>query len=108
MRVPLMPSFTTSRLTGLAVATLAAALAAGSCGGDRPTAPDPLQAPATAAQAEGNVTARKADDGNSPPNVIFKTDPAANDDGVIMGGSSIDVKFNLCASSDPDPGDTLR
>jgi hypothetical protein len=94
-----------SRLPLLA-SVLVAVLAAGSCHSERPAAPDiPSTAPA-GAQANAHATAQSG--GNQPPTAVFKTTPLANDESVITGGSSLEVTFNLCLSSDPDEGDELR
>jgi hypothetical protein len=100
MRVP--RTLSVSLLTSV----FAAALFAGSCQGERPVAPDmPSAAPAG---REGTAHASAQNGGNQPPTAVFKTTPLANDESVIVGGSSLDVTFNLCQSSDPDEGDALK
>lgn len=42
------------------------------------------------------------------PTGVFKTKPAANALGEINGYFPLTVTFNLCRSTDPDPGDQLR
>ena len=69
-------------------------------------------APALPSQADEPVgTARAAaggEGGNTAPAAVFRTRPAADEAGVIAGGSSFEVTFNLCQTTDPDPGDELR
>jgi len=88
----------------LLASVLGAAFFAGSCQGERPVAPDMP----SAAPAEANAHATSQNGGNQPPTAVFKTTPLANDESVILGGSSLDVTFNLCQSSDPDPDDELK
>src|SRR2546422_3143897 len=89
----------------LVVSAVAAALGAGSCGSERPLAPTAASMPA----AQGaDSTARAKSEGNSPPTAVFKTTPLAGPGNVIAGGSSFDVTYNLCQSSDPDPDDELK
>jgi LSD1 subclass zinc finger protein len=45
---------------------------------------------------------------NLPPAAVYKTNPPADDRGRIAGTSPLAVTFNLCQSSDPDPGDELK
>jgi len=88
------------------IAVLATAFYSGSCQREHPATPD---VPAAAsAVGEGTAHATGQTDGNQPPTAVFKTTPPANDESVIMGGRSLTVTFNLCQSSDPDPGDELR
>lgn len=90
----------------LLASVLAVAFSSGSCQRDVPTKPD---VPAVASAAgEGTAHATGETGGNQPPTAVFKTTPPANDESVIVGGHSLDVTFNLCQSSDPDPGDELR
>jgi hypothetical protein len=93
-----------------------AALAVGACRNEQPTSPDVLSAPGSGsrASASSNTTTAVANAGaNVPPNAVFKTRPAAGSDGVIAVGEVVDtvdvfdVTFNMCASTDPDPGDDL-
>jgi hypothetical protein len=42
------------------------------------------------------------------PNPVFKTKPAANALDEINGYFPLTVTYNLCRSTDPDPGDLLR
>ena len=44
---------------------------------------------------------------NEPPVVVFKTRPPAVG-GVISGRGPLDVTFNMCPTSDVDPGDQLK
>ena len=48
-----------------------------------------------------------ASSANDAPAVVFKTRPAA-DGGVISGPGPLDVTFNMCPTSDDDPGDSLK
>jgi hypothetical protein len=48
-----------------------------------------------------------ASSANEPPAVVFKTRPRAVN-GVISGRAPLDVTFNMCPTSDPDPGDQLK
>jgi hypothetical protein len=90
----------------LLMSVLAVVLFVGSCQGERPVAPD---APAsTPAGREGSAHATGEVAGNQPPTAVFKTRPPADDASVITGGNVLDVTFNMCQSSDPDPGDELR
>jgi len=62
---------------------------------------DPSQVSPQPAGA-GAVTAMSQ---NAPPNLVWKTQPAADDSTVpptISGPAPLDVKFNLCNSDDPD------
>jgi hypothetical protein len=90
----------------LLASVLGAAVFAGSCQGDRPTAPE-MPSVATAG-GEGSARATAVNGGNQPPTAVFKTTPPANDESVIVGGNAIDVTFNMCQSSDPDEGDELK
>ena len=45
---------------------------------------------------------------NEPPVADFRTSPAADASGTIRGPSPLGVTFNMCRSSDPDPGDELK
>lgn len=45
---------------------------------------------------------------NSPPDAVFLTTPGADPRGILQGESPFTVEFNLCRSSDPDPGDQLK
>jgi hypothetical protein len=54
--------------------------------------------------ASVNVTAPTgpaAPTGNQAPNAVFKTNPFANG-GNIQGKAPLEVKFNLCTTTDPD------
>src|SRR5207249_3434258 len=84
---------------------VAAALGAGSCGSERPLAPTAVTVPSAAA-ADSSASAKS--DGNQPPTAVFKTTPPAGPESVIAGGNSLDVTYNLCQSSDPDPDDVLK
>jgi len=48
-----------------------------------------------------------ASSANEPPVVAFKTRPRAVG-GVISGRGPLDVTFNMCPTSDADPGDQLK
>jgi hypothetical protein len=72
------------------------------CGGHPPTAPVPVGAPAV------EVAADKTSADNQPPAAVFKTRPATDASGHITGPSPLEVTFNTCQSSDPDPGDQLK
>lgn len=96
----------------VAIAGLAVALTG--CGGSASQAPTLPNAP-VATGPDGRVTAQ-----NSPPTAVFRTTPAASPadpgdksynpevDGRITGRSPLDVTFNMCPSTDPDPGDALK
>lgn len=43
---------------------------------------------------------------NQPPNPVFKTTPAASASNKITGTAPLSVRFNMCATSDPE-GDRL-
>src|SRR6185295_20402272 len=87
----------------LLATALAAAFAAGSCQGDRSVSPSAPSA--VTAGGDGRVSAQSV---GSPPTAVFKTQPPANGESVITGGSTLDVTFNLCQSTDPDAGDELK
>jgi hypothetical protein len=90
---------------------LGAVVALSACSGQAPTAPESAAAPPAAAAEGAAGTARAlaaAADGNHAPAAVFRTRPRADRDGVIAGGASFDVTFNLCPTTDPDPGDELR
>ena len=70
------------------------------CGGHPPTAPAPV-----GVAVEGAADKTSAD--NQPPAAVFKTRPA-DASGHIAGPSPLEVTFNTCQSSDPDPGDQLK
>jgi hypothetical protein len=67
--------------------------------------------PGAARAAAGLVAALlglgAASSANEPPAVVFKTRPRA-DGGVISGRGPLDVMFNMCPTSDADPGDQLK
>jgi hypothetical protein len=48
-----------------------------------------------------------ASSANEPPAIVFKTRPPAVN-GTISGRGPLDVTFNMCPTSDPDPGDLLK
>src|SRR5437867_12484329 len=48
-----------------------------------------------------------ASSANEPPAVVFKTRPRAVN-GTISGPGPLDVTFNMCPTSDSDPGDQLK
>jgi hypothetical protein len=90
---------------------LSAALAGWACGRALPAGPDltSASAPVAAAVSESGARASAAsDDGNRPPTAVFRTRPPADSEGVIAGGTSFEVTFNLCQSVDHDAGDELR
>ena len=74
------------------------------------TGPETTAPTSTAAGADARAAASSETDGaaNQPPRAVFRTRPRAGEDGVIAGGSSFEVTYNLCPSTDPDPGDQLR
>jgi hypothetical protein len=87
---------------------LFAGLAAWACGG-HPTAPEtPLASTAARGQLMGGGASAAATDDNQPPYAVFRTRPRADEEGVIAGGSSFEVTFNLCQTRDYDEGDELR
>lgn len=45
---------------------------------------------------------------NDPPDAVFRTTPPADSEGVVHGMSPLEVTFNMCPSTDPDPGDVLK
>src|SRR5262245_24524324 len=45
---------------------------------------------------------------SDPPNAVFKTAPAADPTGFIGGAAPLDVTYNMCRTSDDDPGDELK
>src|SRR5262245_55284727 len=98
-------------LRALGSVALSAALAAAGCSGGGPTAPE-TELPAASGLAideGGRARASEAGaDANQAPTAVFRTRPAADEDGVIAGGAAVDVTFNLCQSTDSDPGDELR
>jgi hypothetical protein len=57
-----------------------------------------------AAAALGWASAASA---NEPPAIVFKTRPQAVN-GTISGRGPLDVTFNMCPTSDSDPGDLLK
>lgn len=106
MSRPWVPS-----LRPLRSVALATALAAAACSGQTPTAPETAVSSTTGLavdEAAGVRASAASADGNQVPSAIFRTRPPANVEGVIAGGAAVDVTFNLCQSTDPDPGDELR
>ena len=45
--------------------------------------------------------------GNAPPEAAFRTTPRADADNRVRAQHRHKVTFNMCASHDADPGDTL-
>ena len=45
---------------------------------------------------------------NRPPSAQFTTNPAAGPNGRIQANGPLTVTFNMCGTTDPDPGDKLR
>jgi hypothetical protein len=83
-------------------------MAAG-CGGEAagpnlPAAPEPVLTKDS--ETPGGVTAQNQ--GNSPPNAVFRTQPREIYEGELGGTAPLEVTFNTCRSTDPDPGDQLR
>jgi hypothetical protein len=76
----------------------------------RATVTEPEAPPASGSREGGRATASAAteDGGNQLPTAVFRTRPRPDAAGVISGGSSFEVTYNLCHSTDPDPGDELR
>ena len=79
-----------------------------SCGGESPVAPrlTPIvdAEPAVAVPTAGGVSAQ-----NDPPTMVLRTTPPVDPErGAVSGPSPLTVLFNVCRSSDPDPGDTLN
>lgn len=70
-----------------------------------PTPPVPRAA--TAGLAVALLGLGVASSANDPPAVVFKTRPPASG-GVISGQGPLDVTFNMCPTSDEDPGDSLK
>jgi hypothetical protein len=91
------------------VVSSALALGAG-CRRTPVTGPEAASPSLTSADADGGAAAASAADGsaNQPPNAVFRTRPRADPDGTIAGGAAFEVTYNLCPSTDPDPGDELR
>ena len=94
------PNASTSRLAASA-ATLALLV---SCAGDRKAASPTAASPLLEQRAGDGTVAVKA---NNPPTVVARVEPAPSG-GVLTGKLPFDVKINLCQSSDPDPGDSIR
>jgi hypothetical protein len=91
-----------------AALTLAAALGLAACH-ERETTTLAPPLPSQAHDAPGTARAAGAGEGgNSPPAAVFRTRPAADAGGVIAGGSSFEVTFNLCQTTDADADDELR
>src|SRR6185503_1632543 len=81
------------------------------CAGCRRATVTAPEAPLPSSSREGGratASAASEDGGNQPPVAIFRTRPRPGAEGVISGGSSFEVTYNLCQSTDPDPGDELR
>jgi len=81
------------------------ALAHLTCRGDVPTSPQP--AAVQSHDVSGGAVAL-----NDPPRPVLRTTPPADATSrpfpTIMGVAPLTVKFNLCRSEDPDPGDSLN
>lgn len=97
-------------LRSLRSVAVSAAVAAFGCSGGTPTAPE-TAVPSTSGLPVDDAGGVRASAGsaeiNQAPTAVFRTRPPARA-GVIAGGGSVDVTFNLCQSTDPDPGDELR
>jgi len=81
------------------VALAVGAAAHVACSPETPAVPSRLSSQPTAA---GGVTAMSQ---NSPPNLVWKTQPEADTSTVpptVTGQAPLEVKFNLCNSDDPD------
>ena len=88
---------------------LAVALAVAACSGGSPSGPSTMgsEKPATTGSAVGANSNVSSMNDNSPPTIVVKTTPKAIG-GVLAGPLPMDARINLCNSSDPDPGDSLR
>ncbi len=91
---------------------VAAAVLATACQREAVTTPElspssPGDASADARATDARMTAATNGE-NQPPDAVFRTRPRADGTGVIAGGAAFEVTFNLCQSSDPDPGDDLH
>ena len=90
---------------------LSGALAAAACSGQAPTAPETAVSVGSGLVVDetgGGRASAASVDGNQFPSAVFRTRPPADSEGVIAGGAAVDVTFNLCQTTDPDPGDELR
>ena len=74
------------------------------CSGGSPTRPS---ARVTHTPAAGDSTAGALHNPNSPPALELRTTPRQVN-GVVAGPLPLDVKINLCKTSDPDEGDSLK
>jgi hypothetical protein len=84
------------------------ALAGTACSRTSPTGPESSASTGRIDEAGRARASEAGAEGNQAPTAVFRTRPRADGDDVIVGGSSFDVTFNLCQSTDPDPGDELR
>ena len=84
------------------------ALVIAACSGGAPSGPSAAvpDAPAPGARPAGALD-HVSTSANSPPEVVMRTTPRAVN-GVVSGFLPLDVKINLCKSSDPDEGDSLK
>ncbi len=78
------------------------------CNGGSPSGPSSAvpQNPAAADSGAGTLRNTSSTD-NNPPAVVLRTTPHLVN-GVVAGFLPLDVHVNLCRSSDPDQGDSLR
>lgn len=87
------------------VVSFVATLACVAC--SNPSAPSPR--PGTTVTGEGGAAGAATGVGAlAVPVAVFRTNPAANALDEIYGYFPLTVNFNLCRSTDPDPGDSLR
>ncbi len=96
-----MPSHSTRFL--FLVGVTAVGLAGYACGGGSPAGPTSTDAGAARVQGgDGPVSST-----NNAPVLVYKTTPrhVSNE---IFGKAPLQVKINVCNSSDPDEGDSLR
>lgn len=99
------------RVSGPVCLIVSSALALGlACRRAPVTGPETTAPSQAAAEGDGRAGAASEADagGNQPPSAVFRTRPRADENGVIAGGAAFEVTYNLCPSTDPDPGDELR
>jgi hypothetical protein len=88
-------------MTGRIVSTVVLALGIAACGGDSPSTPAP---PSTVAPAPVPTSAPPPPaPANQPPVGTFRVNPDP-----ARGEAPLQVRVNMCRSSDPDPGDGLQ
>jgi hypothetical protein len=82
------------------------ALVLAACSQPLPSSPEAATVPA--ASSDTRALASASAEGNEPPRPVFKTRPAADANNRIYGGGVFDVTFNMCPSTETDPGDELK